>query len=44
MKDALTVISLPAGPTAYFRLTSIQMGQQIAVSSLPFSVGSQLKR
>ena len=31
--DALTLINLPAGPTAYFRLTSIQMGDQIAVSS-----------
>jgi hypothetical protein len=30
----MTVISLPAGPTAYFRLTSIQMGQEIAVSPL----------
>lgn len=27
----MTVISLPAGPTAYFRLTSIQMGAEIAV-------------
>lgn len=35
--DALTLINLPAGPTAYFRLTSIQMGDEIAVSDRRFS-------
>ena len=32
MTDAITVINLPAGPTAYFKLSSIQLGHQIAVS------------
>lgn len=31
--DAITVINLPAGPTAYFKLTSVQLGAEIAVST-----------
>jgi ribosome production factor 1 len=27
--DAITLINLPAGPTAYFKLTSIQLGREI---------------
>lgn len=27
--DAITIIKLPAGPTAYFKLTSIALGSQI---------------
>lgn len=29
--DAITLINLPAGPTAYFKLTSIQLGKTIYV-------------
>ena len=32
VSDAITVIQLPAGPTAYFKLTSVQLGSQIYVS------------
>ncbi|KAJ9102430.1 hypothetical protein QFC21_002830 [Naganishia friedmannii] len=35
MLDAITVINLPAGPTAYFKLSSIQMGNQIAGHARP---------
>lgn len=31
--DHITVINLPAGPTAYFRLTSVQLGSEIHVSA-----------
>ena len=27
--DAITLINLPAGPTAYFKLTSVQLGKEI---------------
>jgi ribosome production factor 1 len=27
--DAVTLINLPAGPTAYFKLSSVQLGKQI---------------
>jgi rRNA maturation protein Rpf1 len=27
--DAITIINLPAGPTAYFKLTSVQLGKEI---------------
>lgn len=30
--DAITVINLPAGPTAYFKLTSVQLSKEIHVS------------
>lgn len=30
--DAMTLMQLPAGPTAYFKLTSVQLGSQIYVS------------
>ncbi|KAJ9121645.1 hypothetical protein QFC22_002265 [Naganishia vaughanmartiniae] len=33
--NAITVINLPAGPTAYFKLSSIQMGSQIAGHARP---------
>ena len=33
VSDAITVIQLPAGPTAYFKLTSVQLGSQIYVSA-----------
>lgn len=29
--DALTIINLPVGPTAYFKLTSIELSKQISV-------------
>ena len=31
-EDAITLINLPAGPTAYFKLTSVQLGKEIHVS------------
>jgi ribosome production factor 1 len=33
--DAITVINLPAGPTAYFKLTSVVLGQQISGHARP---------
>ncbi|KAJ9107895.1 hypothetical protein QFC19_002638 [Naganishia cerealis] len=33
--NAITVINLPAGPTAYFKLSSIQLGNQIAGHARP---------
>lgn len=32
--DAITLINLPAGPTAYFKLSSVQLGSEIYVSWL----------
>ena len=31
--DAVTIVYLPEGPTAYFKLTSIEMSKKIHVSS-----------
>jgi len=33
-KDAMTIMHLPNGPTAYFRLTSIELTEEIYVSSI----------
>lgn len=33
--NAITVINLPAGPTAYFKLTSVVLGQQISGHARP---------
>lgn len=33
--DAITLVHLPDGPTAYFKLTSIELTQQIFVRLLP---------
>ena len=40
--DALTLVYLPSGPTAYFKLTSIELTQQIYVGSAVYMSSSKL--
>lgn len=35
LEDAITIVHLPAGPSAYFKLSSIQLTKEIHVCSLP---------
>ena len=37
--DAITIIYLPEGPTAYFKLTSIELSKKIHVSKLRLMLG-----
>jgi hypothetical protein len=40
--DGITLVHLPEGPTAYFKLTSIELTKQIFVCPLPLLSKSKL--
>jgi ribosome production factor 1 len=40
--DAITIVHLPEGPTAYFKLTSIQLSKQIHVGSESWMMNKRL--